>query len=127
MPLITCDNITRNIVRANPSRLFVFGDNMARAGFGGQALAMRGEPNAVGIPTKWKPSMAPDAFFTDADFDAWLAASQPDFARLAGHLRANGIVVWPAAGIGTGRAQLERRAPRIWRWIDKAHKRLMEL
>ena len=56
-------NISRAYVRANRDKLFLFGDNLERRGFGGQAAAMRGEPNAVGIPTKKKPSYAGDAFF----------------------------------------------------------------
>ena len=47
--------------------VFVFGDNMERCGFGGQAAAMRGEPNAVGVPTKWAPGSAPADFFCDDD------------------------------------------------------------
>ncbi|KKL05458.1 hypothetical protein LCGC14_2605850, partial [marine sediment metagenome] len=51
------DHITRQMLRDEPDTLFVFGDNMQRRGLGGQAFAMRGEPNAVGIPTKIFPSM----------------------------------------------------------------------
>lgn len=45
-------HISRAYVRANRDKLFLFGDNLERRGFGGQAAAMRAEPNAVGIPTK---------------------------------------------------------------------------
>lgn len=112
-------HITRQMLRDNPNTLFVFGDNMERRGFGGQAAEMRGEPNAVGIPTKHKPSMSEDAFFTDEDTKDWFTAVEKDFQRLLGHLRSGGDVVWPADGIGTGRAQLERRAPRIWDLIER--------
>ncbi len=47
--------ITRAEVRANPDRYYVFGDNMTGTGYGGQAAQMRGEVNAVGVPTKWRP------------------------------------------------------------------------
>ena len=47
--------ITREYVRANPDKIFLFGDNLEQRGLGGQAAAMRGEPNAVGIPTKKRP------------------------------------------------------------------------
>jgi len=60
--------ITRAMVRAKPRTMFVFGDNMARSGFGGRAKEMRGEPNAVGIPTKWRPAKDEAAYFKDADF-----------------------------------------------------------
>jgi hypothetical protein len=63
------NTITRAYVRANPNKLFLFGDNLERKGFGGQAAAMRGEPNAIGVPTKKKPSHFPDAYFTDSEFE----------------------------------------------------------
>ncbi len=43
------DYITREIVRDNPKKIFVFGDNDERDGFGGQAGQMRGEKNSIGI------------------------------------------------------------------------------
>ena len=105
------DWITRDMVRAEHTSLFVFGDNMERRGMGGQAAEMRGEPNAVGIPTKHRPSMDVDAFFTDADLDTWLLEATPDFVRLFNH---PGKIVWPTTSIGTGLARLEDRAPKIW-------------
>ena len=48
--------ITREELQRHPELIFVFGDNMLRKGFGGQAKEMRGEPNAVGVPVKWRPS-----------------------------------------------------------------------
>lgn len=59
--------IHREDLQGEPETLFVFGDNMMRKGLGGQAAAMRGEPNAVGIPTKELPSMANNAFLSEAD------------------------------------------------------------
>lgn len=55
--------ITREYVRANRDKLFLFGDNLERRGLGGQAAAMRDEPNAIGIPTKKSPSYKNAAFF----------------------------------------------------------------
>jgi ribA/ribD-fused uncharacterized protein len=112
--------VRRAMLRAEPDTLFVFGDNMRRAGMGGQAAEMRGEPNAVGIPTKVAPSMAPDAFFTDADLPRALDAFAAAFARLEAHLRAGGRIVVPEAGVGGGLAQLDRRAPRIHEVLTRA-------
>src|SRR3546814_6787178 len=63
---------TRAQLQSQPSDLFAWGDNLARVGGknnprSGQAYACRDEPNAVGIPTKLRPSMDADAFFSDAD------------------------------------------------------------
>lgn len=114
-------NITRHIVQENPYRIFVFGDNLKRIGFGGQAKEMRGEPNAVGIPTKKAPSMDERAFLTDMDYDHWRLESDKDIQRL---LNYSGSIVWPSFGIGTGRAQLKTRAPKIWSSIVELQKEL---
>lgn len=110
-------HITRAMLRAEPEKLFVFGDNMHRKGYGGQAKEMRGEPNAVGIPTKVYPGWHEGAFFVDSDSLTFWKESINDFDRLFEHAE-NGVIVWPSAGIGTGLAQLERRAPKIWYWIE---------
>ncbi len=107
--------ITRGDLRREPDKLFVFGDNVQRRGHGGQAKEMRGEPNAVGIPTKWSPTMSPSAFFKNDDTNFFIAEASVDFRRLRDF---SGTVVWPADDIGTGLAQLQRRAPRIWRLIQ---------
>ncbi len=121
--------LTPELCREDLTALVVFGDNLQRRGSGpnsGQAV-IRGEPNAVGIPTKREPSNDPRAFLTDADLPAIRAAATPAFTRLAGHLRAGGVVVWPAEGIGTGRARLRESAPRIWDMLERARRRLEEI
>src|SRR5437879_2286734 len=94
--------ISRAMVQSKPKTLFVFGDNIKGAGLGGQARAMRGEPNAVGIPTKWIPSNSESAFFTDDDFPEVRTVIEERFKILAEHLSHGGDVVWPIEGIGTG-------------------------
>jgi hypothetical protein len=117
MPIEIVNHYTTVLVQQRRDVLFAFGDNMARYGFGGHANACRGQPNAVGIPTKWKPSMWDNSFFRDADFDRVRPAIDEAFAKLADHLRAGGIVVLPAGGIGTGLAELPKRAPAIHAYI----------
>ena len=118
------EHITRAMLRAEPEKLFVFGDNMHRKGYGGQAKEMRGEPNAVGIPTKVHPTMYEGSFFTDSDLSVFVDRVVPDYLRLARH---PGIIVWPTAGIGSGLAQLKKRAPKIWHWIEFARLTLEKL
>lgn len=118
MPLEYQDPIRRKDLQDNPDKLYVFGDNMLQTGLGGQAAEMRGEPNAVGIPTKRSPSMAVSAFFTNADITTAEPRIREAFARLLEHHNKGGIIVWPYNDIGTGRAQLEARAPEIWRLIQ---------
>ena len=119
--------IIRAMLRAEPATLFVFGDNLTGRGLGGQAREMRGEPNAVGIPTKRAPHMGEDAFFTDAHFLDFADAITSPFRRAADCIRSGGEVVWPEAGIGTGLADLERRAPRCWRHLERCRMRLQEI
>lgn len=119
MPIRREQHITRQMLRDEPKTLWVFGDDLIRCGFGSQAVEMRGEPNAVGIPTKRLPARDPGAYFTDNDIEAFREAAAPGFQRLAAHLESGGTVVWPAAGIGTGQADLERRAPRIWASLEE--------
>lgn len=123
MKLTYRKQITRAMLRAEPGTLFVFGDNMAREGFGGQAKEMRGEPNAVGIPTKWFPGRKPSDYFTDADFHTVCHRIAAAFVRLNSH---DGSIIWPADGIGTGLADLQRRAPRIFTYIEAGRRALEE-
>jgi hypothetical protein len=111
--------ISRVDLKNNPTTLYVFGDNIVRVGFGGQAAEMRGEPNAVGIPTK----LSPNQFFSNSESDLkrFLDHSEESFSRLKGH---SGITIFPSDGIGTGLARLRIKAPKI---ADLLKERLLEL
>lgn len=123
--VIRMSYITRSFVKAHPDHIFLFGDNLAGKGFGGQAAAMRGEPNAVGIPTKKYPSNSSEAFFCDSEIEQNREAIDLAFDRLSA-LISSGMkfVVIPADGLGTGRAQLQERAPLTFAYLQK---RLREL
>ena len=113
MPVVFQDRITRAGIRQHPDRLYVFGDNLAGKGYGGLAAQCRGEPNAIGVPTKKAPSMTEGSFFTNADFDFWVEASRPGWDRIEKALADGKTVVFPKAELGSGLAQLGERAPRI--------------
>lgn len=117
MPVIRQKMIFRDDLKANPNALYVFADNEARAGLGGQAKEMRGEPNAVGIRTKRVPSMSDDAFWSDAKAAKYYTMIQEDFEPVAKHLGLGKIVVIPADGLGAGLAELEKRAPQVARYL----------
>lgn len=104
--------ITRDMLRSEPDRLFVFEDNMARIGLGGQAAEMRGEPNAIGIPTKWRPGSRTQDFFTDEDLPKVANTIADAFVQLSGA----DYVVYPMDGVGTGLARLTY-APSIYQLI----------
>lgn len=112
--------VTREYVRANPDRVFLFGDNVEQRGFGGQAAAMRGEPNTIGIPTKKSPSYSDDAFFTDDEFEQNKASIDLAFSKLAIAVSdATRMIIVPANGLGTGRAELDKRAPKTFAYLEK--------
>ena len=113
MPLERRKWITREMLQAEPDTLFVFGDNLTRVGMGGQAKEMRGEPNAVGLPTKRLPTNDPLGFLTDADLKEVQFASNDDVGRLIMAVMQGKTVVWPEDGIGTGLAGLQEHAPLI--------------
>lgn len=118
--VIRVGRITRAMVQADRNAVFVFGDNMARKGLGGQAAEMRGEPNAIGVPTKWRPSRDEAAYFTDDDSGLFQVREAIDsaFQAMQDALRGGRNVVIPADGLGTGLADLPRRAPVIHRAIE---------
>lgn len=124
MPIIYQKFILRIDLRSNPNDLYVFGDNFLRMGMSGQASYMRGEPNAVGVATKWAPSNAEFAFFTDDQFDKIREIWFEDTERLIQHLLEGGTVVWPEDGIGTGLSAVPTHAPKVWEWMEQYRKDL---
>ena len=108
---------TRPLIRANRTKLFVFGDNACRTGLGGQAGEARFEPNTIGIATKWAPTMVESAFFNDGDEGAWALVNK-DLARVTEALNAGRIVVVPHDGVGTGLSQMPKRCPRLLAHIN---------
>jgi hypothetical protein len=105
--------ITREDLRKNPDIIYLFGDNLKEIGYGGQAKEMRGEPNAIGIPTKKLPTMDNDAFFTDDELELNKRYISEAFEKIP----SGKVVVIPSAGLGTGLAQLDIRAPKTYAFL----------
>jgi hypothetical protein len=99
---------------------------MSKRGYGGQAKEMRGEPNSVGIPTKWTPRMTPEAFFKDEDFPLVMSEINSGFRRILQHLSSGHDVIIPETGIGTSLSKLEEKAPRIFYYIQKCLQRIID-
>ncbi len=100
--------VTRDMLRAEPDARFVFGDNCKRVGLGGQAAAMRGEPNAIGVATLY----APGDFYRPGSIIA-LATVADDLVNVASAIEEGRTVYVPADGLGTGLARLPEFAPDI--------------
>ncbi len=103
--------ISRDEVQALPQKRFVFGDNLHRVGLGGQARAMRGEPNAIGVATKRSPHMDSAAFFKDRPEEIYAVCL--DLKKIDDALREGRTIIVPSDGLGTGLAELPQRSPMI--------------
>lgn len=112
MPVKYLDWIERGQVRAEPDASFVFGDNMKRVGYGGQAGAMRDEPNAIGVATLY----APGSYYRPDDPVA-LDVLLTDLSVVASALVRGRVVYVPRDGLGTGLACLTQHAPQLHRLI----------
>jgi hypothetical protein len=115
MPVVFQQWITRQTLKHNRDKVYIFGDNVQRIGFGGQAKEMRGEPNAIGVVTKWAPNMNPRAFFDDTA--ACRVLVEHDLILVDHALQAGRTVIVPADGIGTGMSRLATTAPNLNRFI----------
>lgn len=127
MAVLFQERITRRDARSRPDVLFVFGDNEARRGSGGQAEVLRGEPNAVGVATKRYPSTDELAYWNEREHVRCCKIVDQDLKRVFVHVRRGGTVVFPRAGIGTGRAQLPTRAPTVMEHIRRRVRELVRL
>lgn len=119
MPIQYKKFISRQMVQGNPETLFVFGDNVKRSGHRGQAAQMRGEPNTIGIPTKWYPTLKTDAFFYDHQIDQIRPLMEADYLTVENHLLNGKTVIWPADNIGTGLSRIPSNAPILWQWMEE--------
>lgn len=108
--------IKRSDVQNNRIKIFIFGDNDQRSGFGGQAKEMRGEPNAIGIRVKKYPSINSNAFYTDSEYKNNIIKIDEDISNLE-RLAYNKTIVFPSNGIGTGMAKLNIIAPETFNYL----------
>lgn len=119
--------IYREDVRNNHNILYVFGDNLTRNGYGGQAKEMRGETNSFGVVTKRKAEHgSPDCYFWDGEEDALKAVVQ-DLEWLRRMCKQYDAVVIPLDGIGTGLAKLNETAPKLLNYIEEELLKLEDL
>lgn len=106
-------------VKANPNKVYVFGDNTQRTGTGGQAQ-IRNNPNVLGIATKLRPSNSEDAFMSDKDLENNKKVIDSDIQKI---LSQGKPVVFPKDGFGTGLARLKEKAPKTYSYLKQ---RLLE-
>ena len=116
---IISENYTPELLRGNPDKLFLFGDNNTRTGKGGQAV-IRDEPNAAGISTKLLPKNTPEAFMSDDQLDDNKAVIDSDIKNAKERATKEGkTIVLPKGGFGTGLAALATKAPETFAYLNK--------
>jgi len=110
---------TTALLKANPDKIYVFGDNVTQTGKGGQAI-VRDEENAFGIPTKSSPNTYEKAYFNDKMYEANISLIN----RAIEKIKADGrIIVLPKDGLGTGLAKTKEKAPDTYQYLKQ---RLLE-
>lgn len=121
--------ISRDYIKKHPRTIFLFGDNLAHRGFGGQAKEMRGEPNAVGIPTKRLPTMSRLAFFDDSML--YMKKGWDILFKSIGEAVQDGgrfdEIVLPENGLGTGFSKMQEKCPKLLAYLNQKLKELEKL
>ena len=116
---VISENYTPELLKANPDKLFLFGDNNTRTGKGGQAI-IRDEPNAVGISTKLLPKNTPEAFMSDDQLADNKAVIDSDIKKAKEKAAKEGkTIVLPKGGFGTGLAALATKAPQTFAYLNQ--------
>ena len=102
-------------VKANPDKIYVFGDNNKRTGTGGQAQ-IRNNENAFGISTKLAPNNTAAAFMSDNSLQENKDVIDSDIAAIKDDGRQ---IVFPKDGFGTGLAKLKVKAPQTYAYLKQ--------
>lgn len=111
---------TREEVETQKDKVFLFGDNTDDRvnthyiPTKTQAV-IRGLDNAIGIDTKKDRKTNKSSYFTDADFNQFKI--QVDQA-IAQAIATGKTIVIPSDGIGTGKAELPTRAPKLYAYLQ---------
>lgn len=103
-------------VKESPDKIFVFGDNNARIGKGGQAI-IRGCSNTIGIRTKKGPSNKSAAFYNDNEYDINCKFILEDVLKIREQLILGKTIVFSKDGYGTGLADLKKMAPKTFDFL----------
>lgn len=99
------------LCQANPDKVYVFGDNLIRAGTAGQACIRR-EYNSFGVPTKRYPAVTEHSYFSDAACERNHVLNALRELYQMGKFR---TLVFPKDGIGTGLAKMPEKSPLIYK------------
>jgi len=116
--------ILRSELKANPTTLYLFGDNDIRKGLGGQAKEMRGEPNAVGVSTKKLPARSEEAYKSDTELEKNKKIITNDINKAIAEWNTGKYSKLIIPQMGVGLAELPTRAPETYKFLQQELKRL---
>ena len=115
-----------NLVKNNKDSLFVFGDNLDRVGYAGQAI-IRDNNNTIGIATKKHPDMNEESFYSDnLECLGYLLDDLSKFTNTLNYSNYKKVIL-PEDGLGTGLAQLNKRAPKLFKFMNDVINLIEEL
>jgi len=109
-------NWTLQDVKNDESKLFIFGDNNARIGKGGQAI-IRDCINSIGLRTKKGPNNKSVAFYSDSEFESNCKKIFDDVIHIKSNLVNGTNIVFSNGGYGTGLANLKEKAPLTFKYL----------
>ena len=115
---------TRETCKSMPKSLFIFGDNDAQKGCKGQAV-IRYEPNAYGIPTKKMPYLSENSFYTDGEYAENKIKIDAAIEKIISVLHQYDAIIVSAGKLGSGLAQLDKRAPKTYKYLQEQIDRLL--
>jgi len=92
--------ITKEFLDKHPEAIFVFGDNLYRAGHGGAAI-LREHPQSYGFITKRKPTNNDDAFYDKKSYSCILCSEMRSLKR---HITTHQDKTYYISPLGSGLA-----------------------
>jgi len=109
-------------VENDPTRVYVYGDNLVHRGQKGQAV-IRKLDNSLGVPTKRYPCVKGKSCFFSDKIDEVLAVKKA-LEQIEHLVKKGKKIALPKDGLGTGLAELEKRSPVIFKYITLFIRRL---
>ena len=117
---------TRDEVAKDVDSVYVFGDNSSDAITkyvpNSTQACIRGLNNAVGLPTKLTGFTDSKAYMNDSLLSIFRIMVDTTILHLKNHERLGKTIVFPADGLGTGKAKLKEKAPKCWEYLCKRSK-----
>jgi len=116
MKIETCKLYTREEVSSHPNKLYIFGENSTQketSVIGGGQAVIRGLPNTFGLCTLTSIGNP----WSDDSFESNKTTIDMDVFYLKEKAKNYETIVFPEQGLGTGRACLQKFAPKTMMYL----------